>query len=118
MPQLQLTSLSALTRRRNTYHSLPRPYDSQDLHSVPNMCRVESGPNHNLRCHGVACPTHSRSLLELAHRLHRAHVKAILLDDLPVVKHVECLSGVLAREEHDGLLAARVVGEEVGHVID
>ena len=57
-------------------------------------------------------------LSELAHVLHGADVNAVLLDDLALVQHVELLRGVLAREEHDGLLAARVVLEEVGHVVD
>eukprot|EP00444_Apocalathium_aciculiferum_P047367 CAMPEP_0183497742 /NCGR_PEP_ID=MMETSP0371-20130417/170_1 /TAXON_ID=268820 /ORGANISM="Peridinium aciculiferum, Strain PAER-2" /LENGTH=48 /DNA_ID= /DNA_START= /DNA_END= /DNA_ORIENTATION= len=45
-----------------------------------------------------ASPT---SLLDLAHVLDGAGVKAILFDYLAVVEHVELLGGVLAREEHD-----------------
>ena len=60
----------------------------------------------------------STSLSELAHVLHGADINAVLLDDLALVQHVELLRGVLAGEEHDGLLAARVVLEELGHVVD
>merc|ERR1711923_12376 len=57
------------------------------------------------------------SLRQLTHLLDRALVEAILLDDLPVVQHVELLCGVLAGKEHDGLLATRMLCEEVRHVV-
>merc|ERR1719492_242815 len=62
--------------------------------------------------------THSFSLgkLPLAH--NSPLVDAILLDDLTVVEHVKLLCRILAREEHDCLLAARMVSHKVGHVVD
>merc|ERR1740123_484568 len=45
-------------------------------------------------------------------------IDAVLLDDLAVMEHVKLLRRILAREEHDRLLAAGVVGHEVGHVVD
>merc|ERR1719362_824012 len=59
-----------------------------------------------------------RSLLQLAHVLHRALVEAILLDDLPIVQHVELLRGVLARKKQDRFRPAWMLGEEICHVID
>merc|ERR1711933_513676 len=121
MPELQLKSCSAPTQCKKRYRSLPGPYgsyDSQGLCSVQNTCLAESIPNRHLQCQGATHPKPSRSLFELAHRLYRPSVKAILLDDLPVMEHVELLRGVLARKEHDGLLAARVVGQEVCHIED
>uniref|UniRef100_A0A7S2ASQ3 Uncharacterized protein n=1 Tax=Alexandrium andersonii TaxID=327968 RepID=A0A7S2ASQ3_9DINO len=46
-----------------------------------------------------------------------ALVEAVLLDHLAVVEHVELLRGILASKEHDGLLATRVIGHEVGHIV-
>ena len=56
--------------------------------------------------------------LQLAHVLDGAGVDAVLLDDLAVMEHVELLGGVLACEEHDGLLATRMVSQKVGAVVD
>merc|ERR1719336_1903064 len=72
---------------------------------------------------GASAPGHPgrtlrASLLQLAHMLHSALVKAILLDDLPVMQHVELLRCVLPGEQQDGLRATRVLREEIRHVID
>merc|ERR1719480_735016 len=58
------------------------------------------------------------SLLQLAHMLHSTLVKAKLLDDLPVMQHVELLRCVLPGEQQDSLRATRVLREEIRHVID
>merc|ERR1712051_861413 len=69
-----------------------------------------------------SCPgqdhTSGLLLLQLAHVLHRALVEAILLDDLPVVQHVELLCRVLPGEQQDGLRTAWVLSEEICHVVD
>merc|ERR1712150_64430 len=62
--------------------------------------------------------SHSLSLGKFALAHNGPLVDAILLDDLAIMEHVELFGRILAREEHDCLLAAGVVSHEVGHVVD
>merc|ERR1739845_303135 len=56
------------------------------------------------------------SLFQCTHHLHCALLNAILLDDFPVMQHVELFSGILAGVQHDCLLATWMVGKESCHV--
>src|SRR6188768_3458589 len=73
----------------------------------------------------MVCKTSTKSptlLLNRSHplRLHLAdyRVRCISGNDLGVVQHVELLCGVTAGVQHNGLLASRVVSEEVSHIED
>merc|ERR1719420_1544438 len=61
--------------------------------------------------------THA-SLLELANEGDRTLVESILLDDLPIMKHVKLFSSVLAGVQHDGLLATRMILQKLATVKD
>merc|ERR1719329_766866 len=62
--------------------------------------------------------THITSLFQGAHYFHGTLLNAILLDDLPVMQHIELLSGILASVQHDCLFTAWVISEESCHIKD
>merc|ERR1719330_2227243 len=69
-------------------------------------------------CSGSSDNSSGPSLLQLAHVLHRALGEARLLDNLPVMQHVELLCCILTGKQKDCLRPARVLCEELCHIVD
>merc|ERR1712232_1523845 len=81
-----------------------------------NLLLLERKPPALFGVHAV--PFLTDSLLQFAHVFDASLIKAVFLDHLTIVEHVELLRRILAREEHDRFLAARVILQEMSDVVN